>query len=163
MSTVDIRPARPDDGPAIWAILGPVFRAGETYAIDTDISEPDAVAYWTSEHAFVAIADDRIVGTYYIRRNQHGGGSHVCNCGFATDSNAEGRGVARAMLTHALETTPTLGFAAMQFNFVLANNTRAVEIWRRAGFEVIGVQPRAFDHPKDGCVDALMMWKDLTV
>jgi len=26
-----IRPARPDDAAAIWAIIGPTIRAGETY------------------------------------------------------------------------------------------------------------------------------------
>ncbi len=159
---VHIRPAQPDDRAVIWSMLEPVFRAGETYAIDPDISEEDAVAYWLSEHAFVAEIGDEIFGTYYIRRNQKGGGSHVCNCGFVTSLVAQGRGIARAMLDHSVQTAPRLGFEAMQFNFVLANNQRAVDIWARAGFEIVGRIPQAFRHPKDGYVDALVMWKNLT-
>jgi ribosomal protein S18 acetylase RimI-like enzyme len=142
-------------------MLRPVFKSGRTYAIDPDISEDEAIAYWMSEHAYLVEDAGVVLGTYYIRRNQTGGGSHVCNCGFITSPAAQGRGIARAMLEHALVSAPALGFTAMQFNFVLANNTRAIDIWTRAGFEIIGRQPRAFKHPDDGYVDALIMWKDL--
>jgi hypothetical protein len=60
-----IRPCRPGDHDALWAILRPVLRAGETYAIDPDISRADALALWTgaSHGCFVLEAPDRIVGT----------------------------------------------------------------------------------------------------
>ena len=156
-----IRPAGVADGPAIWALLEPVFRAGETYAIDRDIPQAEAVAYWMAEHCFVAELDGQIAGSYYIKRNQKGGGSHVCNCGYVTGAAAQGRGVARAMLEHSLVAARDAGFAAMQFNFVLANNTRALDIWRRAGFEQIGRIPGAFVHPKDGLIDAVILHKFL--
>jgi len=159
---VTIRAATPADRPAIWAMIGPVFRAGDTYAVDRDISRDDALAMWMAEHAFVLCDGAAPLGTYYIKRNQKGGGDHVCNCGFVTAREAEGHGVARAMLVDALARAPTLGFEAMQFNFVLANNARAVDIWRRAGFTQVGCIPRAFRHPADGYVDALILWKDLT-
>ncbi|NNE86519.1 MAG: GNAT family N-acetyltransferase [Silicimonas sp.] len=155
-----IRIAETRDKGAIWAMLEPVFRAGETYAIDPGISRSDALDYWLSAHAFV-VDDGGVLGTYYIRQNQAGGGSHVCNCGFITRAAAEGKGVARAMLEHALTEAKRLGFEAMQFNFVLASNTRAVDIWKRAGFSEIGCQPRAFLHPTLGHVDALIMHKFL--
>ena len=65
------------------------------------------------------------------------------------------------MLAHALAEAKRLGFHAMQFNFVLANNTRAVETWQKAGFEIIGRQPEAFWHPDMGYVDALVMHRRL--
>ncbi|MGC8203003.1 GNAT family N-acetyltransferase [Aliiroseovarius sp. PTFE2010] len=147
-----------DADDAVWAILRPVFRAGDTYAIDTDISRVDALAYWLAEHAY--LAGDGL-GTYYLKRNQKGGGSHVCNCGFITATQAQGRGVARAMLEHAQDQARDLGFKAMQFNFVLASNARAVDTWLRAGFREVGRQPRAFHHPSLGYVDALILHKDL--
>ena len=155
-----IRTAEPDDKDAIWSMLEPVFRAGDTYAIDPSISREDALKYWLSAHAYVA-EEDAPLGTYYIRPNQAGGGSHVCNCGFVTSAAAQGKGVARAMLEHALVEAKRLGFEAMQFNFVLASNTRAIDIWTRAGFARIGVQPRAFLHPTLGYVDALILHKFL--
>ena len=47
MTEVAIRPCRPSDDAALWRILEPVFRAGETYAIDPDIPRAEALAYWT--------------------------------------------------------------------------------------------------------------------
>ena len=161
---VHVRPATGADEAAIWAILEPVFRAGDTYTIDPDISRDDALAYWmgASHGTFVAEAGGETLGTYYLKRNQAGGGSHVCNCGYVTAPAARGRGVARAMLAHSLDEAKRRGFRAMQFNFVVATNTRAIATWERAGFEVVGRLPAAFLHPNAGFTDALVMYKDLT-
>ena len=156
MTDLHIRPASPADQDAIWAMLKPVFRAGDTYAVDPDISRDDALAYWYAAHPFITDG-----GTYYIRPNQKGGGDHVCNAGFVTAQDAIGKGVARKMLADALTQAKSLGFEAMQFNFVLANNKRAVDIWLRAGFVEIGRIPHAFRHPRDSYVDALILHKFL--
>ncbi len=153
-----IRTPSEDDLDAIWAILEPVFRAGDTYAIDPNISESAALAYWLSEHAYIA-EDNTTLGTYYIRDNHGGGGAHVCNCGFVTVHRAEGKGIARAMLTHALAEAKRIGYEAMQFNFVLESNPRAVALWKRHGFNQIGRQPRAFKMPDGSYSDALVMHK----
>ncbi|MEM9757148.1 MAG: N-acetyltransferase [Pseudomonadota bacterium] len=158
-----IRPARDADRRSIWAILEPAFRAGDTYAIDPAIDETAALAYWCGPGKSVFVAEDAgaVLGTYYLVANQGGGGAHVCNCGFVTAPKAQGRGVARAMLDHALLAARAAGFRAMQFNFVVESNTRAVEVWVRAGFQEVGRLPGAFHHPSLGYVDALVMWTDL--
>ena len=159
-----LRPADEADAVALWAMLEPVFRAGDTYAIDPEISRADALAYWCGGGHRAFIAEDAAgapVGTYYIGRNQGGGGAHVCNCGFASAAEARGRGVAREMLRHALATARKAGYRAMQFNFVVTTNSRAITIWRDHGFEVVGRLPGAFDHPRAGYVDALVMYKQL--
>ena len=163
MADLVIRPAEPGDAEAIWAVLEPVFRAGDTYTVDPDISRDDALAYWCgpAHRTFVAEEADRVLGTYYLRRNQGGGGGHVCNCGYVTAPAARGKGVARAMLTHSLEEAVRQGFRAMQYNFVVATNTRAIATWERAGFRTVGRLPGAFRHPTEGMVDALVMWRDL--
>ena len=161
--SLTIRPATDADRPAVWAILEPVFRAGDTYAVDADIGRVAALDYWFGAERRVLVACDgeQVLGTYYILRNQKGGGSHVCNCGYVTAPQARGRGVARAMLDHSLALAPTLGFRAMQFNFVVATNTRAVDTWTRAGFATVGRLPGAFEHPTLGPVDALVMHRTL--
>ena len=158
-----IRPAGPEDAADVASIILPVIRAGETYALDRDMSEADAVAYWLGpdRRAFVAEADGAIVGTYYIRPNQAGGGSHVANCGYMTAAHATGRGVARRMGEHSMEVARSLGYLAMQFNFVVAANERAVRLWGSLGFEVVGRLPLAFLHPTLGYVDALVMFRPL--
>ena len=142
-------------------MLEPVFRAGDTYAIDPAISREDALAYWCAHHAYVAEVGGTPLGTFYIRPNQQGGGAHVCNCGYITARAAQGKGIARAMLAFSLDEARRLGFEAMQYNFVLATNARAIETWRRAGFGEIGRIPRAFRLPGGAYTDALILHRFL--
>ncbi|NLS25597.1 hypothetical protein S2M10_05650 [Sphingomonas sp. S2M10] len=158
-----VRPAAPDDGAAIWAILEPVIRAGETYALDRDLPRAAALAYWMGPDraSFVAEAGGAVLGTYYLRANQAGGGAHVANCGFATHPEARGRGIARAMAEHSFAEAKARGFRAMQFNFVVSSNAPAVQLWHALGFETVGRVPEAFDHPALGPVDALILYRGL--
>jgi L-amino acid N-acyltransferase YncA len=158
-----IRAATAGDHDAIWSILEPVIRAGETYTVPRDMSREQALAYWFGEGHEVYVAEDsgEVVGTYYLRANQKGGGSHVANCGYMTASHATGRGVARAMCTHSLERARQRGFRAMQFNFVVSTNERAVRLWELCGFRVVGVLPDAFRHPAAGFCNALVMFREL--
>lgn len=158
-----IRLARPEDAAAIWSIIGPTFRAGETYAIDPEISREDALAYWLGrdKETFVAEFEGEVVGTYYLRANQAGGGGHVCNCGYMTSATATGRGVARQMCEHSFQHARERGFRAMQFNFVVSTNERAVALWKSLGFDVVGTLPSAFQHPTRGYVDAFVMFQAL--
>lgn len=159
-----IRAATSDDDAAIWAIIEPVIRAGETYTLDRDMSRADALAYWFGPDKETFVAEDAggaVLGTYYLRANQAGGGNHVCNAGYMTGAAAMGRGVARAMCLHSIGHAKARGFRAMQFNFVVSTNVRAVGLWQSLGFEIVGRLPGAFDHPAVGCVDALVMFRAL--
>ncbi len=158
-----IRHTGPDDAAAILAIVMPVIRAGDTYALDRDMTPDDALAYWTGPDRETYVVEDggTIVGTYYLRRNQAGGGDHVCNAGYMTAAAATGRGVAARMATHSFERARDFGYRAMQFNFVVRTNVRAVALWHRLGFDIVGRLPDAFRHPAAGYVDALVMHRTL--
>jgi ribosomal protein S18 acetylase RimI-like enzyme len=158
-----IRPATPDDDDAILEIIMPVIRGGETYALPQDWVEAQALSYWRSpdHEVFVATDDGAVLGTCYVRPNQRGGGRHVANAAFMTRASAAGRGVASALCTHVLDYAAAAGYAAMQFNFVVATNTRAVALWRRFGFAVVGRLPGAFLHPAHGFADVLVMYRKL--
>ena len=160
---MQIRVAQHEDRDAIWRILQPMIRAGETYALPSNMSEADALAYWMGDdhETFVAEEDGVILGTYYLRPNQLGGGAHVANCGYVTAPAATGRGVGRRMCEHSLQQARQRGFRAMQFNFVVATNERAVRLWQNLGFETVGRLPLAFLHPRHGYTDALVMFRAL--
>jgi ribosomal protein S18 acetylase RimI-like enzyme len=160
---MEITAARPGDAPLIWAILEPIIRAGETYALPRDITQAEAIAYWMGpdRETFVAEEGGRVFGTYFLRANQLGGGAHVANCGFMTSTESTGRGIARMMCAHSLERARARGFRAMQYNFVVSTNERAVRLWQSFGFDIVGTLPRAFDHPRLGLVDALVMFRTL--
>ena len=160
---MEIRPATAADGPAIWAILKPVIRAGETFALDRAMSEDAALRFWTGPgmEAFVAEEDGVVIGTYYLRANLAGGGGHVCNCGYMVASAARGQGVAGRLCNHSLQTARELSFQAMQFNSVVASNTVAVTLWQKHGFQIIGTLPRAYRHRTLGLVDCYIMHREL--
>ncbi len=159
-----IRPATPDDHDAIWDILAPICAGGEVFCVPRNGGREAAFDYWFSgreRKVFVAETEAGILGTSYLRPNQPGGGRHVANAGYATAPTARRQGVARALLAHSLATAGAAGFRAMQFNFVVASNIRAVALWQSAGFEIVGRLPGAFEHPGLGFVDALVMYRTL--
>jgi ribosomal protein S18 acetylase RimI-like enzyme len=161
---MQIRPAAlPADADFVWAILEPTIRAGETYTLPREMSRSEALDYWFAprHEVFVAEDDARILGTYFLQPNQQGGGAHVANCGYITAPWATGRGVARAMCADSLYRAREHGFKAMQFNFVVSTNERAVALWQSSGVEIVGRLPGAFHHPTAGFVDALVMYRSL--
>jgi L-amino acid N-acyltransferase YncA len=158
-----IRHAQSADHSGVWDILEPVIRAGETYTIPRDLTREGALAFWfAAEHeVFVAEEERGMVGTYFLQPNQRGGGAHVANCGYVTAIKATGRGVANAMCAHSLARARERGFRAMQFNFVVSSNERAVRLWQRHDFAIVGRLPKAFLHPELGYTDALVMYREL--
>lgn len=158
-----IRPATSADEDSLWQIMEPIIRTGETYDFPRDTSRDTALAAWLAPgfQCFVAEDTQRVLGTYVLHPNRNGGGSHVANCGYMTAVDANGKGVARAMCVHSLDTARAQGFRAMQFNFVIVSNHRAVKLWSGMGFETVGRLPEAFLHPELGYVDALVMFRRL--
>src|SRR3954463_1767674 len=131
-----IRPALLSDTESIWRILEPTIRAGETYALPRDLTRGAALSYWTAPGHEVFVAEERevLLGTYYLRANQQGGGAHVANGAYMVAPAATGRGIAQRMCEHSLEQARSRGFLALQFNFVVSTNERAVRLWERLGF-----------------------------
>ena len=158
-----IRVATEQDQESIWAILEPMIRCGQSYTLPHNMSRNQALEFWFApgHETFVFEESDVVHGTYFLRANQDGGGSHVANCGYVTAEAAQGRGIARAMCLHSLQRAKERGFRAMQFNFVVSTNERAVKLWLSLGFEIVGRLPGSFRHPENGFVDALVMYKRL--
>jgi predicted N-acetyltransferase YhbS len=159
---IEIRLFQEKDWPAVWQVIEPVFRAGETYPYARDISEGEAYKLWVSIPTATYIAVDQegiILGSYYIKPNQIGLGDHICNCGYIVAENARGQGIASQMCEHSQREAVTQGFRAMQFNYVVSTNGSAVHLWKKLGFDVIGTIPEAFRHPLHGYVDAFIMYK----
>ena len=156
-----IREAVESDFDAIWPIFHTIAAAGETYAYPPDTTYEEAQRLWMELpcQTFVAKEKGRILGTYYIKTNYAGPGSHVCNCGYMVAHEARGKGVATAMCQHSQQIAVELGYKAMQFNLVATTNKTAVKLWDRLGFETVGRLPKAFCHPTQGYVDALVMYK----
>ena len=179
-----IRPATDADRDAIWNIFHKVVAAGDTYTLDSNISREDSLAYWFASGTRTYMAEEdaagdgvtvpgkptasptitrvrQVLGTYILRPNQSGGGSHVANAGFMVSSSARGQGIGRAMAKHCLSEARRLGFRAMQFNYVIATNTAAIRLWQDLGFEIVGTLANAFRHPNKGYVHVYVMYRSL--
>lgn len=164
MAIITIRRFEQADWPAVWQIIKPVFRAGETYSFPPDISEEEAHDLWVIVPAatYVAIdGDNTILGTYFLKPNQPGHGAHICNCGYIVAEQARGLGIASRMCDHSQQEALARGYLAMQFNLVVSTNEGAIRLWKRKGFSTIGTIPNAFRHPQQGFVDAYIMFKQL--
>jgi ribosomal protein S18 acetylase RimI-like enzyme len=164
--TVSIRPFETSDWSALWPILHATFSKGDTYTFPTDAGEEEILNVWTKIPTAIFVACDdsgQILGSYYIKPNQPGNGSHVCNCGYVVSEMARGKGVASLMCEHSQSAATGLGFLAMQFNFVVSTNSGAFRLWQKLGYDIVGTLPRAFRHPQAGFVDAYVMYKWLAI
>jgi|SRR5215217_6495490 len=158
-----IRAATDADREAIWNIFHEIIAAGDTYALDPNMSRDESLPYWfgADTHTYVAEKAGRAVGTYILRSNQSGAGSHVANAAFMVASDFQGSGVGRRMAEHCLTEAQRAGFRAMQFNFVISTNTAAIHLWKQLGFNIVGTLPEAFHHPQRGYVDVYVMYRSL--
>jgi ribosomal protein S18 acetylase RimI-like enzyme len=179
-----IRAATDADRDAVWNIFSEVVAAGDTYALDPNISREDALAYWFAPgtRTYVAEIDRESVGeadsfpgtatpsrtlnpnhvtagTYILRPNQSAGGSHVANAAFMVSTSARRQGIGRAMAEHCLSQARRFGFRAMQFNYVISTNIAAIRLWQDLGFEIVGTLASAFRHPDKGYVDVYVMYR----
>jgi len=160
---LEIRAATEADRDAIWDIFHAIVATGDTYAFEPEMSRQEALAYWFrgDTHTYVAENNGRVVGTYILRPNQLGPGSHVANAAFMVEPNAQGLGVGRRMAEHCLSEARRKGFRAIQFNFVVSTNTSAIHLWEQLGFKIVGTLPGAFRHPEKGYVDVYVMFRSL--
>ncbi len=157
---LEIRKAAETDKTHVSKIIKAVIAGGDTY---TDSSEDETIAFWftADKYNYVAVMDGEVVGTFWIRANQPGRGSHVGNAAYMVASEARGKGVGRKMAEFSIEEARRLGFKSMQFNFVVKSNEAAVKLWKSVGFEIIGEIPDAFDHVRNGMTNAYIMYRKL--
>jgi GNAT superfamily N-acetyltransferase len=151
----------------IWPIFQETVQAGDTLAFPPDCDEQSAREYWllpAPARVFVAVNDTNgaVVGSSYVKPNQPGLGGHVANAAFMVATSASGHGVGRALAEHAIAWAREANFSAMQFNFVVSTNTRAIALWKNLGFSIIATIPQAFAHQGLGRkVDAFVMHRFL--
>jgi GNAT superfamily N-acetyltransferase len=148
----------------IWEIFKVVTASGDTYIYPPETTKAEARKIWLKERVCYVARDKTtglIVGTYTIRPNVVGLGSHVANAGFMVHPIHRNKKIGLLMGEHALKEAKKLGFLAMQFNVVVSTNERAIYLWQKMGFKIIGTVPKAFNHKSKGLVDIHIMHRFL--
>ncbi len=160
---ISIRKATSEDHEAVWAIIAEVIAGGDTYVFSPNSSKEKMLAFWFApdKHTYVALQENKIAGTFFIKDNQLDLGSHVANAGYMTAPRVRGMGIGKKMGEFSLEEARRLGYKAMQFNIVISSNHAAVRLWTSLGFKIIGEIPEAFDHRQLGFTSAYIMYRKL--
>lgn len=158
-----MRKATDADADALWQMLHEVAQEADSFPFELDMERDESLARWLSpdKWTYVACQDDEVVGTYALRPNHGGPGSHVANAGYIVRSEHRGKGIGTAMVEHSLDEARKLGFEAMQFNLVVSTNERAIHVYTKLGFMIVGSLPSVFRHPDKGPVDAYVMHRFL--
>lgn len=156
---IKIRKAKDTDFEDIWDIFHQVVKKGDTFAFDPKATKEDCRTLWMSPsfYTYVAEFQNKILGTYILRKNQPGLGGHVANAAYMVHPEACGQGIGSAMGSHSIKQAKKHGFSAIQFNFVVSTNLVAIQLWLKLGFEIVGTVPKAFNHQKLGLVDVYIM------
>lgn len=152
-----------EDLDQLWRILEAVIKGGETYVFHPDSSRDKMLGYWLApeKKSYVVEENGAIVGTFTIRPNMPDRGSHIANGSYMVHPAHAGKGIGEFMGKYSLEEARRLGYEAMQFNIVIKSNERAVSLWKKIGFRIIGEIPNAFKHPRLGPTNAYVMYREL--
>jgi GNAT superfamily N-acetyltransferase len=148
----------------VWNIFKTVISTGDTYVFDPNTPKESLYKHWFADYmdTFVAVDNDEIVGTYFIKPNQIDLGDHIANCGYMVNPKYQGRGTGKLLCEHSINFAKQKGFSGIQFNIVVSTNEPAVKLWQKFGFDIIGKTPKGFRHATLGLVDTYIMFKDLT-
>ncbi len=160
---ISIRKAIPADAVSIWPIVKTVNIGGNYFPFSPELNESEMMEYWMDKNnnVYVALENDVILGSFYLKNNQPGLASHIANAGYAVAEECRGKGIGKLMGEFSLTEAKKLGYRAMQFNLVVKTNEKAVRLWKNIGFEIIGEIPEAFNHKELGFVNAYIMYQKL--
>jgi GNAT superfamily N-acetyltransferase len=149
--------ATPDDSDDLFAAYAEIVDSGAGFPHESPLSREAFDDYWIAHSAavWIARADGKLIGAYYIKPNFVGRASHIANAGYFVLASHRGRGLGRTMVEHSLGEARRHGFDAMQFNLVFASNP-ARALYRRLGFQEVGRIPAAVDGE-----DAVIYWRSL--
>lgn len=160
---MEIIKATPEHYDAIWEIFSAVVKPGNTYAFAPDSTRNDMMNCWLGNgmETFVAMDNNEVAGTYFLKPNQVGLGNHISNCGYMVHPGFRGKGVGSLLCRHSIKMATAMGYKGIQFNFVVSSNATAVKLWQKHGFSVIGTTPNGFRHQQLGLVDTYIMYRAL--
>jgi len=103
----------------------------------------------------VAEEDGSIYGLYILHPNNEGRVGHIANASYAVSKKSRGKGVGRKLVQDSLVKLPEFSFKIMQFNAVVATNTRALHLYEQLGFKRLGTIKGGFKMP-DGTYEDIV-------
>lgn len=152
MDDIIVRAWREEDLPAMTAIWNEVVEEGLAFPQEDCLSPEEARAFFAAQsRSAVAerVGDGAILGLYILHPNNVGRCGHICNASYAVSSESRGLRIGEKLVRDCIAAAPAFGFRVLQFNAVVATNTRARRLYEKLGFTQLGTIPGGF-RSKDG-------------
>ena len=134
------------------AIGNEVVEEGLAVPQEDCLSPEEARAFFAAQsRSAVAerVGDGAILGLYILHPNNVGRCGHICNASYAVSSESRGLRIGEKLVRDCIAAAPAFGFRVLQFNAVVATNTRARRLYEKLGFTQLGTIPGGF-RSKDG-------------
>ncbi len=145
--SIEMRPLDDESLAAAVAIWDEVVEEGVAFP-QMDILDTDSGREFFLSQTYTGIAvdtdTDEPVGLYILHPNNVGRCAHICNTSYAVRRDRRGMGIGGILVKDSLSKAKDLGFRILQFNAVVATNTRALKLYEKLGFKQLGVIPGGF-------------------
>ena len=156
--SIFIRAYRREDIPSMVRIWNQVVEEGIAFPQMDPLDLSSGTVFFESQ-TYNAVAVDtatgEILGLYILHPNNEGRCGHICNASYAVDSAQRDRHIGRRLVEDCLFQGRAHGFRILQFNAVVASNTRARHLYESLGFVPLGIIPGGFlmkdGHYEDIC------------
>ena len=152
MDDIIVRAYREEDLPAMAAIWNEVVEEGLAFPQEDCLSPEEARTFFAAQsRSAVAerVSDGAIIGLYILHPNNVGRCGHICNASYAVSAQSRGLHIGEKLVRDCIAAAPAFGFRVLQFNAVVATNTRARRLYEKLGFTQLGTIPGGF-RSKDG-------------
>lgn len=148
---VQVRAYTEQDVGAMITIWNEIVEEGVAFPQEDYLTEESGRAFF-AEQTYCGVAENEageVVGLYILHPNNVGRCGHICNASYAVLSSWRGQRIGEALVRDCLWQGKRFGFTILQFNAVVAANTRARRLYQKLGFVPLGVIPKGF-RMKDG-------------
>lgn len=125
-----------------------------------DLEEVDK--YFSSQdYTGLAIEEEKVYGVYILHPNNIGRCGHICNASYAVDKNIRGKGVGEALVRDCIKQGAKLGYKILQFNAVVLSNEAAHRLYKKIGFNEIGIVKKGYLNKNNEYEDIVLYYIDL--
>jgi len=155
---ITIREYTPHDIPKMQTIWNEIVEAGNAFP-QTELLSPKAATELFADQSFTGVAEHQesgeIVGLYILHPNNIGRCGHISNASYAVKTAVRGQHIGEQLVRHSIVRGQELGFRLLQFNAVVKTNHGAIHLYKKLGFQQLGVIPGGF-YMKDGTYEDII-------
>ncbi len=125
-------------------IWNDVVKDGIAFPQDKGMTVNEAISFFNAQIKTITAKDtkdDQVVGMYILHPNNVGRCAHICNASYAVLKECRGKGIGELLVKDCIKRAKECGFKILQFNAVVADNIPALNLYKKLGFNQLGIIP----------------------